>query len=41
MNSSRGILYPPGSDTDDAARWESAVDEAIERAIGELSEAST
>ena len=40
VSSSRGILYPPGSDTDDAARWESAVDEALERAIGELSEAS-
>lgn len=40
VNSSRGILYPPGSDTEDASRWEAAVDEALERAIGELKEAS-
>ncbi len=40
VNSSRGILFPPGSDTDDATRWESAIDEAIEYATRDLSEAS-
>jgi orotidine-5'-phosphate decarboxylase len=39
VNSSRAILFPPGSDTDDASRWERAVDEALDRAIGELGEA--
>ena len=39
VNSSRGILFPPGSDTDDATSWERAVDEALDRAIGELGEA--
>ena len=39
VNSSRGILFPPGSDTDDLASWERAVDEALDRAIGELGEA--
>jgi len=39
VNSSRGILFPPGSDTDAAASWERAVDEALDRAIGELGEA--
>jgi orotidine-5'-phosphate decarboxylase len=39
VNSSRGILFPPGSDTDDAATWERAVDEALDRAIGELGDA--
>jgi orotidine-5'-phosphate decarboxylase len=39
VNSSRGILFPPGSDTDDVATWERAVDEALDRAIGELGEA--
>ena len=39
VNSSRGILFPPGSDTDDLATWERAVDEALDRAIGELGEA--
>ncbi|MCP3961658.1 MAG: orotidine-5'-phosphate decarboxylase [bacterium] len=36
VSSSRGILYPPGSDTDDATRWEQAVSEALERSIDEL-----
>lgn len=40
VNSSRGILFPPGSDTDDAGRWEQAVDEALTRAVDELAEAS-
>ena len=39
VNSSRGILFPPGSDTDDVATWERAVDEALDRTIGELGEA--
>jgi orotidine-5'-phosphate decarboxylase len=41
VNSSRGILFPPGSDTDDAVRWERAVDEALDRTTGELGEAVT
>jgi orotidine-5'-phosphate decarboxylase len=36
VNSSRAILFPPGSETRDVAAWERAVDEALERAIGEL-----
>ena len=40
VNSSRGVLFPPGSATDRAAVWERAVDEALERAIGELAEAT-
>jgi orotidine-5'-phosphate decarboxylase len=39
VNSSRGILFPPGSDTDDVTTWERAVDEALDRAIGELADA--
>jgi orotidine-5'-phosphate decarboxylase len=39
VNSSRGILFPPDSDTDDAAAWERAVDQALDRAIGELGDA--
>ena len=39
VNSSRAILFPPGSDTEDLASWERAVDEALDRAIGELGEA--
>ena len=41
VNSSRGILFPPGSDTRSAKRWERAIDEALEGAIGELAEASS
>ncbi len=40
VSSSRGILFPPASDTGDAARWEHAVDQALGRSIDELSEAS-
>lgn len=40
VNSSRGILFPPDGQTDDPARWEAAIDAALERAIGELSEAA-
>lgn len=39
VSSSRGILFPPGSDTDDAGAWEAAIDEAVDRAVGELGEA--
>ncbi len=40
VNSSRGILFPSGGDTGDAARWERAIDEALKRSIEELSAAS-
>lgn len=40
VSSSRGILFPPGSDTGDAARWERAVDDALKRSTDELSEAA-
>ena len=40
VNSSRGILFPKAANTDDAKRWESAIDEALERSIGELAAAS-
>ena len=40
VNSSRGILYPSGSDTDDASSWERAISEALDRSIEELSAAS-
>jgi orotidine-5'-phosphate decarboxylase len=39
VSSSRGILFPAGGDTNDANAWETAVDEALERAIGELGDA--
>ncbi|WP_193188810.1 orotidine-5'-phosphate decarboxylase [Nisaea sediminum] len=39
VNSSRGILYPAGADTDSAAVWEKAVDAAIGKAVNELGEA--
>ncbi len=41
VNSSRGILFPSGSATADAKRWERAVDEALDRSIDELSTAAT
>ena len=40
VNSSRGILFPQDAHTESLARWESAVDEALDRSIAELSEAS-
>ncbi len=40
VNSSRGILFPADSNTGDAGRWERAIDEALDRAIDELSEAA-
>lgn len=39
VNSSRGILFPEGSDTDDTARWQRTIDDALSRAIDELGEA--
>ncbi len=40
VSSSRGILFPEGSDTDDATAWERAIDAAVERAVSELGEAA-
>lgn len=40
VNSSRGLLYPAGSDTNDSQAWEQAIDAALDRAIGELSQAT-
>ncbi len=39
VNSSRGILFPDGADTDDAKTWERAIDAAVDRAANELGEA--
>lgn len=39
VNASRSLLFPPGSDTGDAGRWERAVDAALDRAVGELGQA--
>ncbi len=39
VSSSRGLLYPPGGDTDDAGAWERAIDDARDRAIEELADA--
>ncbi|UUX48441.1 orotidine-5'-phosphate decarboxylase [Nisaea acidiphila] len=36
VSSSRGVLYPAGSDTDSAAAWEQAMDAAIDMAVSEL-----
>lgn len=36
VNSSRALLFPPGSHTDDLATWERAIDEARDRAIEAL-----
>ncbi len=40
VSSSRAILFPPGSDAAEAGPWERAIDQALERAIGELREAA-
>ncbi len=40
VNSSRGILFPPGADTSEGKRWERAVDDALGRAVDELAEAA-
>jgi len=40
VNSSRGILFPDGaSEATSGSRWESSIDAALDRAIGELGEA--
>lgn len=39
VNASRALLFPPAGASGDARAWERAVDEALERAIGELGEA--
>ena len=39
VNTSRAVLYPKGSDTQDARQWEAAFDEALSRATSELGEA--
>lgn len=39
VNSSRGVLFPPGSATADTRRWEHSIDEGLERAVCELGEA--
>jgi orotidine-5'-phosphate decarboxylase len=40
VNSSRGLLFPEGSSTDDRGVWERTIDDAIDRAVGELREAA-
>lgn len=40
VSSSRAILFPEGASGDSAAAWERAVDAALDRAIGDLREAS-
>jgi orotidine-5'-phosphate decarboxylase len=40
VNSSRAILFPAAGDTDQAATWEAAIDEAVDRATGELADAT-
>ncbi|MGH0036932.1 MAG: orotidine-5'-phosphate decarboxylase [Myxococcota bacterium] len=39
VNSSRGLLFPKGSDTDDAGTWERALDAALDAAIDDLGRA--
>ncbi|MEE8524580.1 MAG: orotidine-5'-phosphate decarboxylase [Thermoanaerobaculia bacterium] len=41
VNSSRGILFPAAAQTDDRRRWDRSIDEALDRAIAELSTATT
>ncbi len=40
VSSSRGILFPEGSMSDDANVWKRAVDDAVDRAVDELREAA-
>jgi orotidine-5'-phosphate decarboxylase len=40
VNTSRGLIFAPGSDTDDAETWERAIDAALDRAITDLAEAA-
>ena len=39
VNSSRGLLFPPGSATSDRKTWERAIDDAVARASDELGKA--
>ncbi|MEM6457215.1 MAG: orotidine-5'-phosphate decarboxylase [Acidobacteriota bacterium] len=39
VNAARSVLFPSGGDTDDAPRWERAIDDALERAIDALGSA--
>lgn len=39
VNSSRGILFPAGGDTDEASAWEGAIDAALDTAIDQLGQA--
>lgn len=39
VNSSRGVLFPQGSDTDDRLAWESAIDDALADSIDALATA--
>ncbi len=39
VNSSRGVLFPAGSDTNDPKAWERAIDTARHKAIAELGDA--
>ncbi len=39
VNASRSVLYPSGSDTDDAKIWEAAFDAGLQRAIEDLGNA--
>lgn len=40
VNSSRGLLFPRGSASEDANVWKQAIDDAVERAVDELREAA-
>ena len=40
VSSARGILYAPGTDTDDRGSWEKALDNAVDAAVSELGEAA-
>lgn len=39
VNSSRGLLFPPGAATSDRKTWEQAIDDAVSHAADELGEA--
>jgi len=40
VNSSRGLLFPKGSASEDAHVWKQAIDDDVERAVDELREAA-
>jgi orotidine-5'-phosphate decarboxylase len=39
VSSSRGVMFPAGAETDEAAVWEQAIDAALDQAASELGEA--